>query len=295
MGTVAAWSQPVSNGMSISIFARPHYFGVYPLISNEPFLCRATSFIRGEQMAEYLGAKYNPVDGYENDVCIYLRPQKLDKIKDGSYVDVSDSGEYIIKLLETRPKIKLIASSLVSYEYLKGRLKNEIVLIPEHHCNFNRDKRTRKEVAIAGYVGAPTTYDFANNEEIRKRLEEIGLKFITYYYFKTRQDAVDFFKQIDLLVVGRFGFPDVGEIFRHPTKMISAASFGIPTVANWKMGYKEFEGNYIPVNNIDSLVAEVEKMKNKDYYDVFAKKIIDTAEPYHIENIAKLYKELNHD
>jgi len=33
-------------------------------------------------------------------------------------------------------------------------------------------------------------------------------------------------------------------------------------------------------------------MKNRDYYDEFANKIIDAAEPYNIENIAKLYRQL---
>lgn len=77
--------------------------------------------------------------------------------------------------------------------------------------------------------------------------------------------------------------------------MISAASFGIPTIAARKSGYKEWAGNYIPVNNINSLVAEVEKMKEKDYYDKFSRKIIEAAEPYHIANIAKLYRQLNHN
>lgn len=35
---------------------------------------------------------------------------------------------------------------------------------------------------------------------------------------------------------------------------------------------------------------EAGKLKNQDYYNQWGKKIIKVAEPYHIENIAKLYR-----
>jgi len=117
--------------MNISIFARPYFFVNDPLLGSKPVLGRGTSLIRGEQMAQYLGGKYNPIEGFENDLRIYLKPRSLDHIRDNDYVDVSDSGDIIIEQLKKRPKLKLIASSLATYEYLKERLPNKIVLIPE--------------------------------------------------------------------------------------------------------------------------------------------------------------------
>jgi len=280
--------------MNISFFARPYFLGVDPAISNEPFLMRLTPLVRGEQIAEYLGGKYNPESGFENDLHIYIKPKSLEAIRDGDYVDYSDSGDVLIELLKKRPKIKLIASSVVLFDYLKEKLPNKIVLIPEHHVNFERAKRNRREMTTAGFVGAPSLLNFAANEKIAKELKKIAIKFKTCYFFKNRKDVADFYKQIDLLIVADFDWVDDSETYRHPTKLISAASFGIPAIARYKIGYKEFEGNYIPINDMESLVTEVEKFKNKDYYDSFAKKIIDAAEPYHIENIAKLYRRLLH-
>lgn len=278
--------------MNISFFARPYFLGIDPSISDKPFLMRIGPLVRCEQMAGFLGGKYNPENGFENDLRIYYKPKTINPIRDGDYVDVSDSGDYLIELLKKRPKIKLIASSVVLFEYLKEKLPNEIVLIPEHHCNFERAKRNRREMTTAGFVGAASLLNFTANDKIAKALEKIGVDFKAYYYFKNRQDVINFYKQIDLLIVADFDWVDDSEAYRHPTKLISASSFGIPAIARWKVGYKEFEDNYIPVNDMDSLVTEVQNLKNKDYYDSFAKKIIDAAEPYNIENIAKLYRQL---
>lgn len=277
--------------MNISIFARPYFIGVDEDSPTVPYLHRGTSLIRGEQIAQQLGAKYNPTSGYEGDLRIYLKPKSLDRIKDGDYIDISDSGEFIIELLKKRPKLKTIASSLATYKYLKEKLPNKIVLIPEHHCNFERTSRKRNQVATVGYVGSPNTFIFEMNPGIEKRLAKIGLKFIAFYYFKNRQDVTSFYKRVDLQIIPHF-WPDDSEIYRHPTKMISAASFGIPTISARKSGYKEWEGNYAAGHDVDSLIGEVEKMKNKDYYDQWASKIIKAAEPYHIENVAKLYGQL---
>lgn len=277
--------------MNISIFARPYFSGVDEDSPTVPYLHRGTSLIRGEQIAKFIGAKYNPTEGFEDDLRIYLKPRSLDQIKDGEYIDVSDSGDFIIKLLEDRPKLKLIASSLAIYEYLKEKLPNKTELIPEHHCNFERMGRTRNKLTVVGYVGSPKPFIFGMNSEIEKHLAKIGLKFIALYYYKNRQDVTSFYKRIDLQIIPHF-WPDDSKIYRHPTKMISAASYGIPTIAVRKSGYKEWEGNYIPVQSIEEMILEVEKLKNKDFYEDWSKKIIDPTEPYHIENIAKLYRQL---
>lgn len=276
--------------MSISIFAKPHFIGTDNEAPGGPFhyLFRATSLIRGEQMAQYLKAKYNPISGYENDVCIYLKPRSLDNIQDGAYVDISDAGEDLVNELKKRPKIKAITSSLASFEFVKERLKNELFFILEHHCNFERSIRSRKEVAVAGFLGTPRSLTYPI-DKLRKRLEKIGLQFVVNFNYKSRQDVVDFYKQIDLHIVW---YDSENSPFKHPGKIVNAAAYGVPTITNPRIGYKEFEGYYISVNSIDSMMKEVEKLKNKTYYDKWSKKILQKAEEYHISKIAEQYKKL---
>lgn len=278
--------------MNISFFTRPAFVGEDPETYTGPYLHRATSLIRGEQVAEYLGAKYNPTSGFEQDLCIYLKPKTLEQIKDGAYVDFSDAEVYLIKLLQDRPKIKVIASSLTSFRFLKEKLANEIFLIPEHHSNFERMLRSRREVTTGGIITNPSALTYRVYDQVKKRLAEVGFKFITCYDWQNRQDVVNFYQQIDFQVIAWFGVFNDYDPFRHPTKIINAASYGIPTVANWKAGYEEFEGNYLAVRTMDELVKEAEKLKNKDYYNQLASKIIKAAEPYHISEIAKKYREL---
>jgi hypothetical protein len=281
-----------SKNMNISIFARPCFLGEDSSIKSGLYPFRLSSRIRGEEIAEYLGAKYNPTSGYENDLCIYVKPRTLDSVKDGSYVDFAD-GDYLIKLLEDRPKIKVIAISQYSYELLKEKLKNEIVFIPHHHINFEKTLREKKGITTGGYIGKPSSAAYSVNDEIKKRSKEIGLDFITCFNFENRQDAVDFYKQIDFLLIGDFGFYDAYYPFSQPTKMINAASFGIPSIASWRIGYKEFEGNYVQIKNMDELMVELKKFKDENYYNNWSNKIIEESEKYHISRIAELYKQLS--
>ncbi len=277
--------------MNISFFARPYFFGEDFSIASGLFLHRGSSLIRGEQIAEFLGAKYNPTSGYENDLCIYIKPKRLDYVKDNSYVDIVD-GDYLIKPLHDRPKIKVITSTKSSYELLRKILKNEIFFIPQQHCNFERVIHKRGKITTGGFLSHPSASNYSDNNEIRKQLKKIGLRFITCFNFKSRQDVVDFYKQIDFQIIGHFGRHGIDNPFAHPLKIINAASFGIPTIAAWMTGYKEFKKFFVPVLNMDCLIAEVEKMKNEVYYDQWSDRIIDAAEKYHISKIAEKYRKL---
>ncbi len=77
-----------------------------------------------------------------------------------------------------------------------------------------------------------------------------------------------------------------------PTKIINAASFGIPSIAYPLRGYKEIEGYYVRASNMKELLTEVEKFKDKDYYKKWSGKVLKMSEKYHISEVAKLYKKL---
>ena len=248
----------------ISFFFKPSYF-LGPEGKPEKWvLQRVTSRIRGEEIAEYLGAKYNPKKGYETDVCIYIKSCKHDQIRDGDYVDVLDDL-WMVRWLRDKPKVKVIAMSLSHVDYLKNLLTNQIVYIPHHHVNFERLVRIRKEITTVGYIGAAQTI---------KKVE--GFEFICQTNFKTRQDILDFYNKIDIQIIG--DVPDTP--YYHPTKIINAMSFGIPTISPTKQAYREVEGFYF---------QDIKQLK--DGWD--ADKLIKEAEKYHISNIAKLYEKID--
>jgi glycosyltransferase involved in cell wall biosynthesis len=238
------------------------------------------SIIRGKQIADWIGGTYR---GERGDVNIYIKPTKLDDIQDGDWVDVSD-GEWLFNALKKRPKIKVIAHSLRTYEILK-ELPNEVVWISQQHLNWERDKRDRKGITTCGYIGHPNELAFKICDEVGEKVKSIGWNWITCFDYKTREDACAFYKKIDLLVIGAWDDPP----YKTPTKLINAASFGVPSVAYPTEGYKEFEGYYVPAKDLDEMAIEIQKFKNKNYYNEWSEKIIKKADEYHISNVANNY------
>jgi hypothetical protein len=243
----------------ISIFAKPTFFIGETGKEEDWTLHRVSSRIRGEEIAEYLGAKFNQE---RSDVNIYVKGFAHGRVKDGDYIDILDD-DWTVGWLKDKPGIKVIAMSLAHYDWLKKELKNEIVYIPHHHVNFERVARTRKEITTCGYIGAP------------QNIKAEGFEFTDQRVYKTRQDIIDFYKKIDIQIIG--DVPDVP--YYHPTKIINAMSFGIPTVSPKKIAYREVDGFYF--QNLEEL---------KGGWD--ADRLIKEAEKYHISNIAKLYQQL---
>jgi len=278
----------------ISIFSRYYSFlgNHYPKLSDGVTILRLTHETRGKQVAEYIGAKFNPKNGYENDLCIHIKPTNLDKVGDGDYVDFSDSRRDLIDKLRSRPKIKVIAHSLCEHKYLKERLPNELVHISQQHLNWERDVRDRKGVTVGGYIGRPSRVAVKINREIEDRLKGIGIKWVNWFNWSSRQDAIDFYKNVDFLVIGGHGILDEMNFTAVPTKMINAASFGVPSIAYWRAGYEEFEGYYAHFQEKDDLLSEVERLKDESYYQDKSMKLMEKAEEYHLSNVAKLYLEL---
>jgi len=256
--------------MALNFFAEKNFLG---------------SMIRGKQIADYVGGQYRPIVFFKNDTNIYLKPSSLDKIKDGEWVDVSD-GEQVVDLLKQRPGIKVIANSLYSYELVKSQLSNEVKFIPQQHLNWEMIKRFRNGLAKCGYIGKRSLIAEKIYGEIADIARNAGLEFEFFSDFYTREDAVKFYTRIDLLIIGKW---NKHEPYKTPTKMINAASFGIPSIAYPLPGYKEFEGYYV---HLKDLPSEIDRFKDANYYNDFSQKIIKKAEEYHISRIAELYKRL---
>jgi len=280
--------------MGISIFAKRGFLGNhYTHIVPGSTILRLSGECRGSQVAEYIGAKLNPTEGFENDLCIFLKGYRMEYAKPGDYVDFSDENfDRLSAKLIPRPEINVIAHSQYAYNYLTPKLPNKTVLIPQQHLNWENVSREKNKKLVGGYIGRPSNISLKINTEIKETLKKIDIDFIIAYEWETRQDAVEFYKSIDFLVIGGYGVlpSDLWQVT--PTKMINAASFGVPSIAFMRVGYQEFEGCYTQFKTMDDLVTEVDKLRDDNYYQAYSDRIKLRAEDYHISRIGALYKGL---
>jgi hypothetical protein len=279
----------------ISIFAKRGFLGnhYHDLVKGDTIL-RLSGETRGAQIAENIGAKINPTEGYENDLCIFVKGFNMQKAKTGDYVDFSDEAvDRLAPFLIARPDVNVIAHSLYAYNFLKDKLPNKVVLIPQQHINWENAGRVKNNPIVGGYIGRPSHISVEIQNEIKETLANIGVEFVIAFEWTTRQDAVDFYKKVDFLVLGGYGkLPS--ELWQiTPTKMINAAAFGVPSIAFMRVGYEEFEGYYTQFKTMEDLIGEVEKLKDDQYYQEYADRIKKKAEEYHVSKIGELYKNLD--
>ena len=280
--------------MSISIFAKPAHLG------SGGYMRRVSSIIRGVQVAEQIGAKLNPKEGYENDVCIHVKPHvpkghDFDFKGKSPYLDIID-GHNLGQLLLKRPEIPGIVCSQVDYEIMsnivneKGeKIKNKIILIPQHHCNFERARRNREKMLVVGVIGSPKAFNFLP-KDLEKELIKRNMELVEFSGFRTRQEIIDFYMKIDVQIVWR----PYKKILSNPLKLVNAASFGVPTIALDEPAFMELDGCYVPVNNFDTFLRRLDILReNSDAYRVLASKCLEKSEDYHIEKVGEMYKKLD--
>ena len=263
-----------------------------------------SGYIRGYQMAQYLRGKDNPTEGYEDDLCIYVKIIPPEVHPKWVYCDVDDSpfqGEF----LKTHPEFGVIAISETARDYLKNLLKrDDIYFIPHQHCNFERRLRPEREVKTVGIIGTRSSFQYPA-EDFRKKLADIGmeLKYEEDYWntYKSnknqemRLNVADFYLSMDIQVVFRpQAYYRLLAPYANPNKMGNSASMGIPTVAYPEKSYiREFGGCFLPANTIEEMVEWIKELKtNETLYKDIAKKNLERSEFYHVDNIAKLYQSL---
>ena len=222
--------------------------------------------IRGQQVAKHLGAKLNPKSGFENDTCIYVKCVPPEYYSENTYIDVVEDSAGL-RWVKSHPKVGIIASSKSIYDYLIIKLLNKIVLIPQHHCNFERQVRTRNEVDTVGIIGNKACFQYPIGE-FEAKLNSMGMKLKTLIKktFDSRQEVVDFYKTIDIQVVWR---PNSDGVLRNPLKLINAMSFGIPTVSYPEKDFQvELGEYYISTFSADGVISGIEELrKNKFSYE----------------------------
>jgi len=257
-------------------------------------LQRVSSIVRGEQIAAYmLNARLNPEHGYENDVCIYVKPH----IKPGSdfdfpkhsWIDIQD-GKDLVSTLEKYPNVGVIAYSDEAYKYLSKGLNNKIALIPHPHLNFERRVRNRTTIKKVGTTGSFEAFEHIP-DIIKEGLQKRGIKFEFYSLFYPRMAVSKFHESLDVHIHWR---PFRRRRLSAPFKIINSASFGVPTIALDEPSFKEVgDINYIGVKTPEEWLAALDMLiESPITYENMAKSCIEMSEKYHISNIAKLYEAL---
>jgi len=229
--------------------------------------------IRGDQIAKKLGGRINPKSGFENDICIFVKLQPPETYPKRSYLDIID-GMHRVRWLLNHKDIGVIASSLTGKEYLEEKLQRDIILIPQHHCNYDNIISEGDKVGMVGRMSSMRNFDIKNHID----------NYFHDFKFKTREDVIESYKKIKIQIIWR----DLYLPLKNPLKVINAASFGIPTVAYPEHAFKEVEGYYWPVTTIDEMKKTVNKLM-----DGFDKdRLINLAKNYHIDKIADMYRNL---
>lgn len=273
--------------MNISIFAQP------PSVVRH--LQRVSTIIRGEQIAAYmLNARLNPTSGYEDDVCIYVKPYvkpEWDFKFEGkrAYVDICD-GYASLHLLK-RPENKdvgVIAFSDLDVETLTREIKNKVVLIPHHHINFERASKKREGVEKIGIIGSEDAFKLIP-DEIVKGIAERKMRLVKCSTMYPRMTVVHFYQNIDVCLLWR---PYTKEL-SNPFKIVNASAFGIPTIALDEPAFKEVEGCYLPVSSPQEFLDNLDTLRDSPLlYSDISEDCLQTSERYHISRISELYNQL---
>ena len=284
--------------MSYNIFAQPAHTNTnpaHPYAGGTPrsgHLQRVSSMIRGEQMAERLGANLNPATVQTDDVCIYVKPHVKDidnfQFQGRAWLDIVD-GWQLVPLARAHPDVGVIACSEADAALLRENLPNRVVCIPQHHCNFERTERTRQGVKRVGVIGTENAFAYLPMG-LERELAARGLELECFSKFYSRQDIIDFYQRIDVQIVWR----PYRKRLSNPLKLVNAAAFGVPTVALDEECFQELEGGYYPVKMSDEIVPTLETLSNiPPLFDAYSSHVFAKANAYHIDCVAEMYQELS--
>lgn len=265
--------------------------------------------VRGKQVAQLLGAKTNPVSGFENDTCIYVKVRPPEDHPAKTYLDVDDATD-AVKWLRTHHKTGIIVNSTLGRDYLAKKLnRDDIHVIPHIHCNYENWERPYEwKVKTVGIIGSKTTFKYSISD-IREKVGALGLKLIyNKEYWKhygdrgdwtedhRRMQVVDFYKQIDIQIVWRPDdtFSEEQKPLKNPNKLVNASSFGIPTIAYPEEGFdKEWDQYYLKAETMATMLSWIKQLKdNSQLYNRYSSEIKNKAKAYHKDKIIQLYLQL---
>lgn len=252
---------------------------------------RGAANIRGLQIATRLQGKLNPEQEYADDICIFVKNLPQVDVPVRTYIDIVDRI-HIIPKLKRFPTVGIIALTDIAQNYISEKLKGRhIVVIPQHHCNFERRCRPQREIKTVGYIGSSSGL-MCNPKILKKMFHKKGLSFLFRKNPSSRQQTTDFLNKIDINIA--FRCRNNLNFLKDSIKIYNAGSFGIPTVAYPTPSYEcEFKDHYLPVETIEDMVETcAELANNQSLYDDIAFKALEKSEAHHIDNIIPYYERL---
>ncbi len=271
----------------------------------------ASAMIRGEQIAArllnavvYQHTSIASENVRKDDICIFVKsfpgrgwPELIKKVKvKKCYLDIVDS---IVALENARGKddidLGIIALGKLSHEYISKYLnRDDIILIPEHHCNFEDVVRdASRDVLKVGFCGYQENFHL-DPVVVGRALADIGVKFIYNINPEDRNVCCRFYGSIDINLSFRCQIsPDMASL-KNPLKLANAGSFGVPTVAYPEPNYvAEWDGCFAKVENLEQVVRAVGILKDsKAAYENLSGLAYEKSKEYHIKKILPLYEEL---
>lgn len=256
----------------------------------------ASAQIRGNQIAALLdNAVVNPDSVQEGDICIFVKSYPDAKVAATvakCYLDVVDSVA-ALNYAKDEPRVSVIAISTTAHDYVSKYLqRDDIILIPEHHCNFKNELRDRENVTRVGFCGYRDNFHLPF-EDVSSALASIGMEFVYETEVEDRLKVCDFYKSIDIQLCFR-KIPILRAGLKNPLKLANAGSFRIPTVAYPEMSYvTEWDGAFARVNDLAQIVRTVKVLKESTAaYDNLADSALKKSQEYHIDKIIPLYRSL---
>jgi hypothetical protein len=261
----------------------------------------ASSMIRGKQIAERLECPLNEQFDISNPpkhiVFVKTAPmtEDLKRLLDANatiWFDCIDSDQ-ALELGVLSDRIKFIAIGETAKRYMQARVMNEVVVIPEHHCNFERRQHRAMQRPFAfGFVGYRENFCL-DTSWLHEQLAKVNCCLKTHFVSKqTTRDAItSFYQMIDAQVVFRVPriVPNMPPEMKNPLKVINAASFGLATVGYPECSYDEFPLHFAATTPED-LVIQCERLsKTSPFYKT---ELLQKAEKYHLDNIIPIYEEV---
>ena len=264
---------------------------------NEDWTC---SEIRGRQVAERGGWLWNEEEIRPDDVLVFIKSYPGEEMwsaiqESPIYVDMVDCYG-VIPFLREVPRATVITMSRLAISYVRSRCENEVIFIPEHHCNFEHERLTKRtKLRRIGYIGYEWNFQLDANV-VKETLAKLGVEFVMQTSFKTRRDVIDFYRTIDVQLCYRLpGTPHtLVPQLKNPLKLANASSFGIPTMCFPEPCYiDEWDGFFFPIGSLDGIVHWVtEIQKDWSVWEKMSEGCREVAKLYHIDNIIKRYGRL---
>lgn len=256
------------------------------------------------QVADVIGARCNPQGAdVSQDVCIGVK-MSPSLIRHDKLIRRDQMGDYYLDFIDHHtcldwlghwPETKVIVCSRSGEAWLREQIGSPLTFIPQHHCNVERQLRPLdRPVKVVGYVGVKPVDTDSWPGRIDAAVRKMGLEMRWFTDYEDRADVVAAYQQIDIQFGWREGMVEKLLHLKNPMKVISAGSYGIPTVAKREPAYElETKDEYLGCESIDEAADAIFQLANDPLlYRQYAEMLPPWAEPYHLTHVAEQFRRL---